>query len=248
VILADIATFSDVKTVREADRAELAARLARHPILRPLSQQALEGLLAFAQPRVLRARAKLFAAGDAGSALYLVLSGWIKLTKPGESGRDIVLELAGPGSLFGELAVLCNFPRAADAVALSACRLVAIDGRALIAALRANPDALLGMVRLLGERLTRTTAQMADAQLPAEARLARTLLRLATLDPRPSRVGLAIELGLSQSDLGELTGMSRESINKLLSAWRDQGLVTLEGRIVTIVDLPGLRGLADMEA
>jgi CRP/FNR family transcriptional regulator len=239
---------AEPKSVDRFDRAEMAARLLRHPILRPLDRTALEGVLAYAQMRTLRARAKLFAAGDAGSALYLVLSGWIKLARPGESGRDIVLDLAGPGSLFGELAVLCNLPRAADAVALSATSLLAIDGRALIAALKAHPDALLGVVRLLGERLARTTAQMADSLVPAEPRLARALLRLAALDPRPSQAGLRIDLGLSQSDLGDMTGMARESINKLLSGWRDQGFVALEGRTLTLIDLPALRGVADMEA
>ena len=130
-------------TLDPIDRAEVLTRLAQQPILRSLERPALEALLAYAQPKGLRARGRLFAAGDAGSALYLVLSGWIKLTRTGPSGRDIVLELAGPGSLFGELAVLCGLPRAADAVALSACRVVAIDGRAVIAALRAHPDALL---------------------------------------------------------------------------------------------------------
>lgn len=238
----------DARTMESFDRAEMAARLMRHPILRTLDRPALEGMLSYSQLRNVRARAKLFSAGDSGNALYLVISGWIKLSQPGENGRDIVLDVAGPGSLFGELAVLCNFTRAADAVALSASRLLSIDGRALIAALKAHPDALLGVVRLLGERLARTTAQMADSLVPAEPRLARTLLRLAALEPKPSNAGLLIDMGLSQSDLGELTGLARESINKLLSAWRDQGFVALEGRTVILIDLPALRCLAEMES
>jgi CRP/FNR family transcriptional regulator len=231
------------------DRADVLARLSQQPILRALERPALEGLLAYAQVRPVRARGKLFAAGDAGSALYLVLSGWMKLTRPGPSGRDIVLELAGPGSLFGELAVLCALPRAADAVALSACRVLSIDGRAVVAAMRAHPDALFALVRLLGERLARTTAQMEDTLFqPAEPRLARALLRLAALDPHATKAGLLIDLGLSQTDLGELTGLARESINKLLAAWRDQGWITLADRTLTLVDLPALRSLADMES
>ena len=230
------------------DRAEVLGRLGQHAILRPLDRPALEGLLAYAQVKPLRARGRLFAAGDAGSALYLVLSGWVKLTRAGPNGRDIVLDLAGPGSLFGELAVLCGLPRAADAVALSTTRVLAIDGRAVIAALRAHQDALLAIVRLLGERLARTTAQMEDTLfLPAEPRLARALLRLAALDPRPAKNGLVIDLGLSQSDLGELTGLARESINKLLATWRDQRWISLADRTLTLIDLPALRSLADME-
>jgi CRP/FNR family transcriptional regulator len=229
------------------DRREALGWLARHPILRSLDGTVLEGLLDYAQLRILRTRGRLFAAGDPGSALYLVLSGWVKLSRAGPAGRDIVLELAGPGSLFGELAVLCALPRAADAVALSTCRVLAIDGRALITVLRAHPDALLAVIRLLGERLARTTSQMEDGLLPAEPRLARVLLRLAALDPKPGRSGLAIDLSLSQSDLGELTGLARESINKLLSGWRDAGWIALEGRSLSLVDVAALRGLADME-
>jgi CRP/FNR family transcriptional regulator, cyclic AMP receptor protein len=230
------------------DRADVLARLARNPILGRLDRPSLEALLTYAQPRTLRARAKIFSVGEPGTALFMVLHGWIKLSRPGPAGRDIVLELAGPGSLMGELAALCGLPRAADAVALSSARVLAIDGRALTQSLRAHPDALLGVVRLLAERLARTTAQMEDGLMPAEPRLARGLLRLAALDLRPTRAGLAIDLGLSQSDLGELAGLARESINKLLSGWRDRGWIQLEGRTLTLVDLPALRGVADMEA
>ena len=117
-----------------------------------------------------------------------------------------------------------------------------------MAALRAHPDALLALVRLLGERLARTTAQMEDSVfLSAEARLARALLRLAALDPRPTRTGLLIDLGLSQSDLGELTGLARESINILLGGWRDQGAIALHGRTLALIDLATLRAIAEAE-
>lgn len=227
------------------DRAEVLAHLKRQPILLPLGEEAIAGLLAYAAPRILRARGKLFSAGDAGSAIHLVLSGWIKLSRPGPSGRDMVLELAGPGSLFGELAVLCALPRAADATALSTARVLTIDGRALIAALRTNPDALLAVVRLLAQRLARTTAQMEESHMAAEPRLARALLRLAALDPKPVPTGLMIDLGLSQSDLGEMAGLARESINKMLSVWRDQGWISLDGRRLTLNDLTQLRALAE---
>ena len=230
------------------DRAEVLARLAQNAILRPLGAAGLDALLTYSQPRVLRARAKLFEAGDEGSALYLVLSGWIKLARPGAAGRDIVLELAGPGCLFGEVAVLCGTARAACATALGPARVLSIDGRATLAALRANPDALLALVRLFGERLARTTAQMEDGQVPAEPRLARTLLRLAALDPKPAGRGLVIDLGLSQGDLASMTGLARESINKMLAAWREEGWISLEGRILTLADLPALRGIADCDA
>jgi CRP-like cAMP-binding protein len=101
------------------------------------------------------------------------------------------------------------------------------------------------VIRLLGERLARTTAQMEEGQMAAEPRLARALLRLAALDPKPVRTGLIIDLGLSQSDLGEMTGLARESINKLLGAWRDQGWIRLDGRTLILMDLAAVRGVAE---
>jgi CRP-like cAMP-binding protein len=228
------------------DRAQLLERLSRHKVAGLLARHDLETMLSYAQPRALRSRAKLFGAGEAGSALYVVLSGWIKLSRDLPNGRSIVLEVAGPGSMFGELAVLCALPRAADAVALTATQLLSIDGRALIAALRTNPDAILAIVRMLGERLARTTVQMEDLVfLPAEPRLARALIRLAALTPQKSAARLQIDLGLSQRELGELTGLARESINKLLAGWRDLGCVSLEGRTLTLTDVAALQEIAD---
>ena len=236
-----------VKTLA-LDKTALAERLSRHRVAGLLNRADLDTLLSYAQPRSLRARTSLFATGDTGSSLYVVLAGYIKLSRDMPNGRSLVLEVAGPGSMFGELSVLCNLPRAADATALTAADLLAIDGRALIAALRANPDAILAIVRILGERLARTTGQMEDLVfLPAESRLARALIRLAALTPQASAGGLAIDLGLSQRELGEITGLSRESINKLLAGWRDTGLVELAGRTLTLVDVAALQEVAERE-
>ena len=86
---------------------------------------------------------------------------------------------------------------------------------------------------------------MEEAQLAAEPRLARALLRLTVLDPKPVRTGLMIDLGLSQTDLGEMTGLARESINKVLSLWRDQNWISLDGRRLILADLPALRAVAE---
>ena len=224
------------------DRTLLLERLSRHKVAGLLSRADLETMLSYAQRKNLRARGKLFAAGDNGSALYVVLAGWMKLSRELPNGRSIVLEVAGAGSMFGELAVLCALPRAADAVALTAVQLLAIDGRALIAALRANPDAILALVRMLGERLARTTVQMEDLVfLPAEPRLARALIRLAALTPQQSAVALQIDLGLTQRELGEITGLARESINKLLAGWRESGFVAMNKSTLTLADVAARR-------
>ena len=227
------------------DRAALLEQLSKHRMLRFIASAELEHLIAFAQPRSLAARKRLFAVGDAGSALYVILSGWVKLSREGPAGRDMLLEVAGPGTVFGELALICAAPRATDAVTLTVTRLLSIDGRALLAALRRNPDALLEIVRILAERLARMTEQIEDTHLSAEARLARALIRLAALDLKPSDACLRIDLGLSQSELGDLAGLSREKVNKQLSAWRDLGLIDLKGRSLILTDGVALGDIAN---
>ncbi len=235
-----------VRPADVTDRATLLERLSRHRILGLVARTDLQNLLQTAQPRTLVTRQRLFATGDAGSAVYVVLSGWMKLSREGPAGRDVLLEVCGAGTVFGELAVICGEPRTADATALTASRLLAIDGRNLLATLRQNPEALLGLVRMLSERLARTRTQMEDMMfLPAEARLARALTRLAALEPHPDGQELRIDLGLSQRDLGEITGLSRESINKQLSHWRDAGIIGLQGRTVTLVNSAALSEIAD---
>jgi CRP-like cAMP-binding protein len=234
-----------VPVARPIDRASLLKHLALHRILSRLRETDLERLLDRAKPRHLAARAKLFEAGSGGNAIYIVLAGWIKLSRPGPNGRDLLLELAGAGNMFGELAVIGQLPRGADATALVAADLLAIDGGALIETLRANPEALLEVTRMLGERLARANAQLEDTMfLPAETRLARALLGLAALETRPSSATPQIDLGLSQRELGELTGLSREGTNRQLALWRDAGLVALNGRVLTLANSVALAEIA----
>jgi CRP/FNR family cyclic AMP-dependent transcriptional regulator len=237
----------DAELGRLTGRDAILGLLASHRVLRGLAQQDLEHLLAFSQVRHFRRRTQLFVAGQPGSSVYVVLSGYVKLSRANATGREIVVELAGPGSLFGELAVINGWPRSADAVALSDCRMLAIDGRHYMDALRRNPEAMLATIRHLSERLTATTLQMEDALfLPAPARLARVLIRLAAQHSQPTRDGLQIDIAISQRELGDITGLARESINKQLAAWRDERIIRLDGQHVTLTNATALQQIAHL--
>jgi CRP/FNR family cyclic AMP-dependent transcriptional regulator len=237
---------NDIEAGRALGKDSILGLLGSHRVLRHLPVPELERLLGFSQLRQLQRRAHLFEAGDAGTAVYAVLGGYVKLSRANPSGREIVLELAGPGSIFGELTVFNGWPRSADAVALSACRVLAIDGRHFIDALRRSPDAMLTMIRILSERLTATTEQMENALfLPAAARLARALIRLGALHSQPTRDGLQIDIALSQRELGDITGLTRESINKQLALWRDSRVIRLDGQHLTLTNAAILQEIAD---
>jgi len=164
-----------------------------------------------------------------------------------------VLELAGPGSVFGELAVLNGWQRSADAYALTACQLLSIEARLFTQTIARVPEAMFGLFGVLSHRLRRATEQVTDGvDLPGPQRLAKALIHLAGLYSHPVEVGLQIDLLLSQRELGAMTGLTRESINKLLAGWRDESLIRLSDGAITLLDLrphaQGLRGRARLSS
>jgi CRP-like cAMP-binding protein len=156
-----------------------------------------------------------------------VLSGTIKIASVTADGKEVVLNLIGVGQIFGEIALLDGKPRTADASALSDCELVVFERRDFLPMLRANPDLALRIIVLLCARLRRTNEQVESVMfLPLEARLAKTLLRLAA--EQGEAVGRPVStIAVTQRDLGQMIGMSRESTNKQLQAWQRQGVVEL---------------------
>ncbi len=211
-------------------------------LLASLSEPDLLSLLRQSTIRTLPRQRVLFRLGDEGRSVVLVLQGYVKLSTTASNGREVVLEIAGPGTMFGEIAVLSGSPRKADATCLTACRVLAIDGGAFRRALARAPEAMFGAMRLLIQRLSATTARGMDAvALPAPVRLAKALLHLAELHSQRSGDGVHIGFRLSQRELGAMTGLIRESINKHLKAWRAAGWITLSGSAVTLRDVGALQ-------
>jgi len=225
-------------------QSAVLAQLARHPLLQQLACDDLHALVGTADVRVFDERAVLFAQGDEGRSVLVMVHGYVKLSAVTAGGREVVLDVVGPGDVFGELGVLTDQARAATATALTPCSVLSIDGRAFVAVLGRSPEAMFWVVRLLGRRLSKTTRQLTDGlELPAPARLAKALLQLAALHSRPAADGLQIDLPLSQRELGAMTGLIRESINKHLGIWRDAGWLSQSGRTITLHNVSALRML-----
>ena len=225
-------------------QAAVLEQLGRHPLLQRLAGDDLRALVGNATVQVFDERAELFRHGDEGRSVLVVVHGYVKLSAVTAAGREVVLDVSGPGEVFGELAVLTEQGRAATATALTPCSVLSIDGRAFLAALGRSPEAMFWVIRLLGRRLNKATEQMTDGlEMPAPVRLAKALLQLAAMHSRPAEDGLRISLPLSQRELGGMTGLIRESINKHLGSWREAGWLSLTGRTITLHDVAALRAL-----
>jgi CRP-like cAMP-binding protein len=207
---------------------------AQHPFFAGLSPAELESIVRFARAERRERGERIFAKGDPGQGLLAVVSGSVKVSVPSSEGREVVLNIVRDGDIFGEIALLDGRPRTADAVAWTDCELLALDRRDFLPVLREAPELALKLMEVLCERLRQTTEQVEDLMfLDLPGRLAKVLLRLA-----PPQEGEPVRI--TQRELGEIVGISRERINKQLRAWQSQRLVDLETGGVIIRDAAAL--------
>jgi len=207
------------------------ALIAKHPLFGALQATQLQRLVAYAKRRNVRAGRVLFNKGDPGNALFAIRAGTIKITAPSSDGREAVFNILTEGEVFGEIALLDGQPRTADAVAISDCDLVVIERRDFLALVETDPKIALKLIELLCARLRWSSEHFEEVVLlKLPARLARTLLRLVRA--QPAKDG-DIELKITQRELSQILGTTRERINRELSAWATRKWIALKrGRLV----------------
>jgi CRP/FNR family transcriptional regulator, cyclic AMP receptor protein len=215
------------------DAADKLALLRNHPLFGQLPLAEIERLGSYMQRRTLPRGAAIFAKGDPGNGLMGVLAGAVKISVPSADGRDIVLNIVHAGEIFGEIALLDGRPRTADATAMTDCELMMIERRDFIPFLRSQPDLTIKIIETLCARLRRTSEQVQDLTfLDLPTRLAKALLQLI-------RGGEGAAAGrkvtITQLELSQIIGQSRESTNKQLRDWARQGWIRLARGAVTVL-------------
>jgi len=207
------------------------ALIAKHPLFGALQAAQLQRLVAYAKRRNVKAGRVLFNKGDPGNALFAIRAGTIKIMAPSSDGREAVFNILTEGEVFGEIALLDGQPRTADAVAISDCDLVVIERRDFLALVETDPKIALKLIELLCARLRWSSEHFEEVVLlKLPARLARTLLRLVRA--QPAKDG-DIELKITQRELSQILGTTRERINRELSAWATRKWIALKrGRLV----------------
>jgi len=182
--------------------------------------------------------------GDPGDSLMVLLSGRAKVVNTTTDAKEVVLNLLGAGDLNGEIAALDGKGRTADTIALETCEVFAVHARDLLPTLTAHPEALLEIIQVLCAKLRSASAIIEDNTLEMQGRTARGLLRLAEQHGRTSKVGVQLELKMSQRELGAYLGLSRENVSRQLGRLRDAGVINVLGTHITITDKQGLAELA----
>jgi CRP-like cAMP-binding protein len=179
----------------------------------------------------------LFAEGDPAEYLYVVLSGKVKLTHHTYDGRENLVELLGPSDQFGEISLLDATPRTTTAIVVTDARLALLSKTALDDWIPRWPHLATQLLRVLAHRLRRSHTSLHNLVfVDASGRVARELLRLAQRFGVPYHNEIRIEHDLSQTELAQLVGASRETINKVLSNYAARGWVRIEPKCIVVLD------------
>jgi CRP/FNR family transcriptional regulator, cyclic AMP receptor protein len=185
---------------------------------------------------------RLFAEGDTGDKLYIILTGKIKLTKAAPDGRENLLSVHGPGEMFGELSLFDPIPRTSSATAVTNTRLAAIAHDDLRAWLSIRPEVAMHMLQALAQRLRRINEVKADLVFTdVPGRVAKALLDLADRFGVLTPDGIQVNHDLTQEELAQLVGASRETVNKALADFAARGWIQLAAKSVLVTDADRLR-------
>jgi CRP/FNR family cyclic AMP-dependent transcriptional regulator len=208
--------------------------LRNHPLFRDLPSAVIEHLGSYMKTRRVARGTAIFAKGDPGTGLMGVLAGSVKVSVASAEGKDIVLNVFREGEVFGEIALLDGRPRTADATAMSDCELIVIERRDFVPFLSGHPDVMLKFIEILCSRLRHTSEQVQDITfLNLPTRLAKTLLQLTGAGEEGSAAKR--KAAITQREISQMIGMSRESTNKQLRAWEKRGWIKLERGGVAIL-------------
>ena len=179
----------------------------------------------------------IFTEGEPGDRLYIIVSGKVKITRRSPDGRENLLTIMGPPDMFGELSVFDPGPRTSSVITITDVRAVWMDRDALRAWIAERPQIAEQLLRVLARRLRRTNNDLADLILTdVPGRVAKQLLALGQRFGTPQEGGLRVTHDLTQVEIAQLVGASRETVNKALADFAHRGWIRLEGKSVLICD------------
>jgi CRP/FNR family transcriptional regulator, cyclic AMP receptor protein len=216
--------------------------LGRAPLFESLDADGARALRSRMTDIELTRGERLFTEGAEGDSLYVVLDGKIKLTRAAPDGRENLLSVVGPGEMFGELSLFDPRPRTSSASAVTDARLAALAHDKLLIWLTGRPEVALHLLRALAQRLRRANDVMADLVFTdVPGRVAKQLLDLAGRFGEQQPDGLHVNHDLTQEELAQLVGASRETVNKALADFVARGWIQLSARSVVLLDTDRLR-------
>jgi len=219
----------------KVDLLNVEAALAKAELMAALSEATLKRLAKQGQPCTVESGKLLFAKGDKGDALYVLLEGEVEVRVSTEAGKDVRMASLKPPALIGEMAVLDGGTRSADICAIRKSRFLRIHRDQAIAALESEPKALLKLIAEMSRRLRHADSALEDAHtLDLGGRLALRLIEEAGDGP---------SVTLTQTELARRIGASREKVNRKLHEWVDEGWISMGRAGIKLIARDKLKAL-----
>jgi CRP/FNR family transcriptional regulator len=214
----------------------------RAPLFAALDDEAQQALLGQMNSSRLERGDILFREGDQGDTLYVIGEGKVKLGRTSADGRENLIAILGPGEMFGELSLFDPGPRTMTATAVAETQLMGLGNESLTMLLTGRPEVAKALLAALAARLRRTNEHLADLVFTdVPGRVAKALLDLANRFGRPVEDGIMVAHDLTQEELAQLVGASRETVNKALADFATRGWLKLEARAVLLLDVDRLK-------
>ena len=215
--------------------------IRKAPLFTALDDAAAASLLANMVSVKISKGSVLFAEGDEGDQLYVIAEGKLKLGTSSGDGRENLLSILGPGEMFGELSLFDPGPRTSTATAVTDAKLLSLGQEKLLPWLVENPKVSLQLLARLAQRLRRTNEAVGDLVFSdVPGRVAKALIDLGERFGKKTDEGLYVHHDLTQEELAQLVGASRETVNKALADFAGRNWLKLDGRAVLITDLERL--------
>ena len=213
----------------------------RAPLFTALDEAAAVSLRASMDTVKIAKGSILFKEGDDGEHLYVIIDGKLKLGTSSGDGRENLLSILGPGEMFGELSLFDPGPRTSTATAVTDAKLLSLSHEKVIPWLKQNPEVSLQLLTRLSQRLRRTNEAVGDLVFSdVPGRVAKALIDLGDRFGKTTLEGLLVNHDLTQEELAQLVGASRETVNKALADFAGRGWLKLDGRSVLITDVDRL--------
>ncbi|HEY3785808.1 MAG TPA: Crp/Fnr family transcriptional regulator [Steroidobacteraceae bacterium] len=217
--------------------------IERDSLFRGLARTTHERIASLAVRRTFEDGSVIFMHGDPGDSLCAVVTGRVRISASRPGGKQVFLNIMGPGDSFGEIALLDGQPRTATATAMARTELMVIGRADFQALLQTESQLATHLIQLLCKRVRWTAQWMEDtALLSVPARVAKRLLSLAHLHAQDTPQGT--KLSLSQEELAQFLGLSRQIVNQHLQTWKSKGWIKVGRGNLTICNRRSLEHLA----
>lgn len=211
--------------------------LARVPFFAQMQAEELHELFIRLKRRTYRPNETIFHKDDAGTTMYLINEGTVKVSVPSEVGSEMILSILSGGDFFGELSLFDEKPRSATVTSAGPTEVFVLHRDDFIDFVSKHPRVSLGIIRALSQRIRRADNLVEDVVfLDIPARLAKKLLELSRSHGKKLPTGsVEIELRLTQQDIANMLGTTRESVNRQLVAFQERGFISIDRQRITIL-------------